>query len=113
MASVFENFTLVHVSRDQNERADLLAKLASTQRRGQQKSVIHESLSVPTKVIREAPKYTLVGQHLFRRGFAFPLLRCVEGEEATYVMCEVHEGICGTHIGGRALASKITRARYY
>ncbi|RDX76976.1 rnhA, partial [Mucuna pruriens] len=35
MASVFKNFTLIHVPRDQNEQADLLAKLASTQRRGQ------------------------------------------------------------------------------
>ncbi|RDX76975.1 Tf2-8, partial [Mucuna pruriens] len=56
------------------------------------------------KVIREALKYTLVGQHLFRRGFAFPLLRRVEGEEAAYIIREVHEGICGMHIGGRALA---------
>ncbi|RDX73390.1 Retrovirus-related Pol polyprotein, partial [Mucuna pruriens] len=47
MASMFENFVLVHVPRDHNERVDLLAKLASTQRR-QQKSVIHESLHSPT-----------------------------------------------------------------
>ncbi|RDX72393.1 rnhA, partial [Mucuna pruriens] len=34
-ASSFDKFTLLHVSREQNERADLLAKLASTQKRGQ------------------------------------------------------------------------------
>ncbi|XP_025702637.1 uncharacterized protein [Arachis hypogaea] len=28
-------------------------------------------------------------------------------------MDEVHEGVCGTHIGGRSLASKILRAGYY
>ncbi|RDX88901.1 Tf2-6, partial [Mucuna pruriens] len=125
---MFESFTLIHVPRDQNERADLLAKLASTQRRGQQKSVIHENLSAPTvdrlevwsleskttwmtpfleylredqvpkdpgeaqRVIKEASKYTLVGQHLYRRGYAFPLLRCLEGDEATYIIQEVHEG---------------------
>ncbi|RDX91446.1 rnhA, partial [Mucuna pruriens] len=33
MALTFESFVLVHVPRDHNERADLLAKLASTQRR--------------------------------------------------------------------------------
>ncbi|RDY02803.1 Retrovirus-related Pol polyprotein from transposon 17.6, partial [Mucuna pruriens] len=34
-----ERFELIHVSRDQNERADLLAKLASTQRRGHLRAV--------------------------------------------------------------------------
>ncbi|RDX75847.1 rnhA, partial [Mucuna pruriens] len=48
MAASFESFMLLHVPRDQNERADLLAKLASTQRRGHQQSVIHENLSTPT-----------------------------------------------------------------
>ncbi|RDX62821.1 Tf2-8, partial [Mucuna pruriens] len=33
--------------------------------------------------------------------------------EATYIIQEVHEGVCGTHIGGSALASKIARAGYY
>ncbi|RDY05571.1 Tf2-11, partial [Mucuna pruriens] len=62
---------------------------------------------------KEAVKYTLVGQQLYRRGFAFPLLKCLDQEEAKYTMKEVHEGVCRTHIGGRALASKIARADYY
>ncbi|RDX97002.1 Gypsy retrotransposon integrase-like protein 1, partial [Mucuna pruriens] len=149
LAADFERFELMHVPRDQNERADLLAKLASTQRRGQLKSVIHENLEAPTidreevwgvedkitwltpliqfledgritengeearRMVKEAAKYTLVGQRLYRRGFAFPLLKCLDKEEAEYAMKEVHEGICGTHIGGQALASKIARAGYY
>ncbi|RDY14053.1 Tf2-8, partial [Mucuna pruriens] len=48
LAFIFEKILLVHVPRDQNELADLLAKLASTQRKGQQKSVIHENLEAPT-----------------------------------------------------------------
>lgn len=28
-------------------------------------------------------------------------------------MKEVHEGVCGSHMGGRSLAGKILRARYY
>ncbi|RDY12073.1 Retrovirus-related Pol polyprotein from transposon 17.6, partial [Mucuna pruriens] len=148
MASTFESFILVHVPRDHNERADLLAKLASTQR-GQQKSVIHENLQSPMvgqaevgcveekntwatpilryiqdneiphdvkearRITREASKYVVVGHRLYRRGFASPLLRCIGENETEYVIREVHEGICGTHIGGRALANKIIRAGYY
>ncbi|RDY00615.1 Gypsy retrotransposon integrase-like protein 1, partial [Mucuna pruriens] len=148
IASAFDSFILTHVPRDQNEQADLLAKLASTQKRGQQRSVIHESLSTPTidraeiwhlenrttwmtpilkylqdgqipeeseeaQMIKEAAKYTFVEQHLYRRGFSFPLLRFLEENESAYVIGEVHEGVCGTHIGGRALASKIARAGYH
>ncbi|RDY11149.1 Gypsy retrotransposon integrase-like protein 1, partial [Mucuna pruriens] len=149
MAVSFDSFTLLHVPRDQNERADLLAKLASTRRRGLQRLVIHENLSAPTidkpevqhnerretwidpiieylkneklpddsadslRIRKEAPKYTLVEQHLYRRGFSYPLLRCVDNDEALYVIQEVHEGICGTRIRGRALAGKIARAGYY
>ncbi|RDX98559.1 rnhA, partial [Mucuna pruriens] len=47
MAASFESFKLLHVPRDQNERANLLAKLAST-RRGLQRLVIHENISTPT-----------------------------------------------------------------
>ncbi|RDX66810.1 Pro-Pol polyprotein, partial [Mucuna pruriens] len=147
-ASSFDKFTLLHVPREQNERADLLAKLASTQKRGQQKTVIHEKLKLPTierpevlnvnnrktwmipifnylqgggpndpegmlKIAKEASKYTILGQQLYRRGFSFPLLRCLDEEDSLYVLKEVHEGICGTHIGGRALVSKIARVGYY
>ncbi|RDX90707.1 rnhA, partial [Mucuna pruriens] len=98
MASSFDNFVLLHVPSYQNERADLLVKLANTQRRGQQRTIIYEKLSTST---------------IDRRGFSFPLLRCLGDEESTYVIKEVHEGVCGTHIGGRTLASKIARANYY
>ncbi|RDX81594.1 hypothetical protein CR513_37710, partial [Mucuna pruriens] len=47
-----------------------------------------------------------MGQHLYRKG-------CLENEESAYVIREVHEGVCDTHISGRALASKIARAGYY
>ncbi|RDY14430.1 Gypsy retrotransposon integrase-like protein 1, partial [Mucuna pruriens] len=103
MVATFEKFTLLHVPREQIERVDLLLKLASTQRRGQQRSVIHENISKPM----------LEKQELYRRGFSFPFLRCVDEEEFEYVIREVHEGICGTHIGGQALVSKIARVGYY
>ncbi|RDX90400.1 rnhA, partial [Mucuna pruriens] len=106
MAASFDSFTLLHVPRDQNEIADLLAKLASTRKKGLQRSVIYENLSAPTidkpevqhnerretwmdpiieylkngklpddsagslKIRKEAPKYTPVEQHLYRREFS-------------------------------------------
>jgi len=43
----FEVFELVHVPREQNARADLLAKLASSGKGGRQRIVIQETLRTP------------------------------------------------------------------
>ena len=58
-------------------------------------------------------RYTLVDRVLYKRGFIAPYLRCLDPEEADYVMREIHEGICGNHSRGRSLAHKILRQRYY
>ncbi|XP_014524370.1 uncharacterized protein LOC106780585 [Vigna radiata var. radiata] len=57
--------------------------------------------------------YCLVGDDLYRRGYTTPLLKCLEGEEAEYVVRELHVGICGRHTGGRALRARILRAGYF
>ena len=56
--------------------------------------------------------YALVDGKLFRHGFTHPILSCVSGEQCTHIMAELHEGICGSHISGRALSSKAIRAGY-
>jgi len=70
----------------------------------------------PTKsriVKKNSSRYTLIHGNLFRYGFTHPTLICVSGEQCTCIMAKIHEGICGSHIGGRALSSKAVRARYY
>ena len=41
------------------------------------------------------------------------LLKCVEEEDADYILREIHEGVCGNHSGGRTLAYKALRQGYY
>ena len=50
---------------------------------------------------------------LYKRGFFTPFLKCIAGEDTEYVLREVHEGICGNHIGARTLAGKFLRQGYY
>ena len=50
---------------------------------------------------------------LYKRGFFTPILKCIAGKDADYVLREVHEGVCGNHIGARALAGKVLRQGYY
>ncbi|XP_065008767.1 uncharacterized protein LOC135639007 [Musa acuminata AAA Group] len=57
--------------------------------------------------------YTVECGHLYKRSFTYPLLRCLEPDEAQMVLTETHEGVCGEHIGGRTLAHTILRHGYY
>lgn len=64
-------------------------------------------------VRRRTSSYSVINRVLYKRSFTVPLLKCIEGEQADYVLAEIHEGICGQHLGGRSLARKVLRAGYY
>ncbi|XP_068499851.1 uncharacterized protein [Phaseolus vulgaris] len=49
----FAAFELVHVPKEQNVRADLLAKLASSGKAGRQRTVIQETLKTPRKFVAD------------------------------------------------------------
>ena len=55
----FAVFELIHVPREQNARADLLAKLANSGNGGKQRTIIQETLKTPRTFIA----YNLVGVH--------------------------------------------------
>ena len=61
----------------------------------------------------QASRFVLIRNVLYKRGFSRPYLRCLNHEEADYVVREVHEGICGNHSGARLLVHKLLRAGYY
>jgi len=187
LKETFEIFELAHVPREQNARADLLVKLASSGKGSRQRTVIQETTNMadnmaevqeistlegvsrshrsltqetvktprisvypvvgemssqfyqveigetwmtpyqryfvdevlplePTearKIKKNLSKYTLIDGKLFRHGFTHPILVCVNGEQCTHIMAELHEGICGSYISGQSLSSKVIRARYY
>ena len=47
----------------------------------------------------KAARYVIYDEKLYRRGYSMPLLKCVAPSEVDYIMREIHEGICGNHIG--------------
>ena len=57
--------------------------------------------------------YVIYDNKLYMRGYSMPLLKCVTPSEADYLMREIHEGICGNHIGGQSLAFKALKQGYY
>ena len=50
---------------------------------------------------------------LYKRGFFMPYLKCINKEEAKYVLEEIHEGVCRNHTGTRSLVSKVIRTGYF
>lgn len=48
-----------------------------------------------------------------KRIFFQPYLKCVERDEARYILSEVHGGICGDHLKARALIEKMIRIGYF
>ena len=65
------------------------------------------------KIKKNSAKYTLIDGELFRHEFTHLILVCVSSDQCAHIMAELHEGICGSHIDGRSLASKAIRAGYY
>ena len=65
------------------------------------------------KIRTRSARFTNHKGSLYKRGFFTPMLKCIMGKDTEYVLREVHEGICGNHIGARALAGKVLRQGYY
>ena len=58
-------------------------------------------------------RFTVHQGTLYKRGFSAPIPKCVGKKDANYILREVHEGICGNHIGARTLVGKTLRQGYY
>jgi len=58
------------------------------------------------KIKKNSSKYTLIDGKLFKHGLTHPVLICVDDKQWIRIMAELHEGICGSHIGGQSLSLK-------
>ncbi|GKV53174.1 hypothetical protein SLEP1_g59712, partial [Rubroshorea leprosula] len=78
-----------------------------------QSSELPEDPSAAKLIKRRAAHFTLLDNQLYKRAVSMPLLHCLTPYEAEYVVREIHEGVCGTHIDGKTLAQKLLRHDYY
>ncbi|GKV12387.1 hypothetical protein SLEP1_g23537 [Rubroshorea leprosula] len=129
LKSIFAIFQIDKIPRADNHRVNELSKLASSQDitlRDQQLSSwttplinylqsgeLPEDQSAAKVIKRRAAHFTVLDNQLYKRAASMPLLRCLTPYEVEYAVREVHEEVCGTHIGGRTLARKLLRHGYY
>ena len=66
-----------------------------------------------SKLRARSARFTVHRGSLYKQGFFTPILKCIAGKDANYVLREVHEGVCENHIGARALTGKALRQGYY
>ena len=73
--------------------------------------ILPEERSEVEKIRRNAPRFWLFENHkLYKRSYSGPYLLCIHLEASELLLEELHEGICGSHIGGRSLSHRaITR----
>ena len=65
------------------------------------------------KIRTRSARFTNHKGSLYKRGFFTPILKCIAGKDADYVLREVHEGVCRNHIEARALVGKVLRQGNY
>ncbi|XP_050259098.1 uncharacterized protein LOC126704108 [Quercus robur] len=65
------------------------------------------------KIRKRATRFTILNDTLYKRGFSMPYLKCVDEEEARYILEEIHGGICGDHGGPRSPVNKVIRTGYF
>ena len=44
---------------------------------------------------------------LYWRSFGGPYLLCLHPEKVSKLLAELHDGVCGSHVGGHSLAHRV------
>ena len=66
-----------------------------------------EEKSETEKIRRKAPQFWLSEDHkLYKRSYSRLYLLCIHPEASKLLLEELHEGICGSHTGGRSLSHR-------
>jgi len=72
------------------------------------KDILPEDKSEVDKLRRKAPRFWLSeDQKLYKRSFSRLYLLCIHLEVSKLLLKELHEGIYGSHTGGRSLSHRV------
>ena len=76
--------------------------------------ILLEEKSVVDMVRRQAPWFWLFeDQKLYKCSFSGPYLLCIHPKASKLLIEELHEGICGSHTGGRSLFHRAITQGYW
>ena len=76
--------------------------------------ILPEDKSEANKKQRKTPRFWLSeDQKLYKLSFSGPYLLCIHPEALELFLEELHEGICGSHTGGRSLSHRAITQDYW
>ena len=79
-----------------------------------ERDILPEEKSEAEKVRRKAPRFWLSEDiKLYKHSFSGPYLLCVHPEASELLLEELHEGVCGSHTGGRSLSHRAITQGYW
>ena len=79
-----------------------------------EKDILPEEKSEAEKIRRKAPRFWLSkDRKLYKRSFSGPYLLCVHPEVSESLLEKLHEGVCGSHTGGRSLFHRALTQGYW
>ena len=135
----FESFALSQVPRSKNAHADSLATLATSSVQDLPRVILVEDLHKPSEEVRNViqvhqvrvgpswmdpivlflkkdvlPENKSEANVVRRKApqFSGPYLLCVHPDAVELLLEELHEGVCGSHTGGRSLSHKALTQGY-
>lgn len=78
-----------------------------------ERGILPEDPKESRRIKFKSSKFCMSKGILYKRAFLAPMFKYIDKTEANYYLEEVHSGICGEHMGGKALAHKIFRQGYF
>ncbi|XP_048617108.1 uncharacterized protein LOC125604234 [Brassica napus] len=75
--------------------------------------ILPEDRNKARKIKKQAARYCISQEKLYRRSFSGPYLMCVTPREAARILVELYEGDCGTNSSGKSLVLRARKAGYY
>ena len=79
-----------------------------------ERNIVPKEKSEAEKVRRKTPCFWLSeDRKLYKHSFSDPYLLCVHLETSESLLEELHEGVCGSHTGGRSLSHRAITQGYW
>jgi hypothetical protein len=72
-----------------------------------------DSTTELTRMQQRAKAYQIIEEELYKISVTGPLLRYFSTDEGKELLTQIHAGVCGGHIGARALAAMLFRQGFY
>jgi hypothetical protein len=72
-----------------------------------------DSTTELTRMQQRAKEYQIIEEELYKTSVIGPLLCCLSIDEGKELLTQIYAGVCGGHIGARALTAKLFRQGFY